>query len=145
MDFFFQQEGAAGPFLFFLALIATLLYFLLPFLVWRIALRSKQNGEKLQEIKNQEGIIGYILRSKKAASINVKDPAKIIDYALLSSTVFDVSQNMTEALQMGAADTIVVESEETKLLAMNINNHRLSIFMEKNVDHNKLYKDLNLT
>ena len=98
--------------------------------------------EKLQEIKNQEGIIGYILRSKKSASINVKDPAKIIDYAILSSAVFDVSQNMTEALQMGEVDTIVVESEETKLLSMNINNHRLSIFMEKSVDHNKLYKNL---
>ena len=98
--------------------------------------------EKLQEIKNQEGIIGYILRSKKSASINVKDPTKIIDYAILSSAVFDVSQNMTEALQMGEVDTIVVESEETKLLSMNINNHRLSIFMEKSVDHNKLYKNL---
>ena len=98
--------------------------------------------EKLQEIKNQEGIIGYILRSKKSASIDVKDPTKIIDYAILSSAVFDVSQNMTEALQMGEVDTIVVESEETKLLSMNINNHRLSIFMEKSVDHNKLYKNL---
>lgn len=98
--------------------------------------------EKLQEIKNQEGIIGYILRSKKSASINVKDPTKIIDYAILSSAVFDVSQNMTEALQMGEVDTIVVESEETKLLSMNINNHRLSIFMEKSVDHNKIYKNL---
>ena len=98
--------------------------------------------EKLQEIKNQEGIIGYILRSKKSASINVKDPTKIIDYAILSSAVFDVSQNMTEALQMGEVDTIVVESEETKLLSMNINNHRISIFMEKSVDHNKIYKNL---
>jgi predicted regulator of Ras-like GTPase activity (Roadblock/LC7/MglB family) len=98
--------------------------------------------EKLQEIKNQEGIIGYILKSKKSASINVKDPKKIIDYAILSSAVFDVSQNMTETLQMGEVDTIVVESEETKLLSMNINNHRLSIFMEKSVDHNKIYKNL---
>jgi len=98
--------------------------------------------EKLQEIKNQEGIIGYILRSKKSASIDVKDPTKIIDYAILSSAVFDVSQNMTEALQMGEVDTILVESEETKLLSMNINNHRLSIFMEKSVDHNKICKNL---
>ena len=98
--------------------------------------------EKLQEIKNQEGIIGYILRSKKSASINVKDPTKIIDYAILSSAVFDVSQNMTEALQMGKPEKIVIESEETKLLSMNVNNHRLSIFMEKSVNHNKLYKNL---
>ena len=98
--------------------------------------------EKLQEIKDQEGIIGYILRSKKSASIDLKDPTKIIDYAVLSSTAFDVGHNITEALQMGEVDTIVVESEETKLLSMNINNHRLSLFMEKSVDHDKLYKNL---
>jgi predicted regulator of Ras-like GTPase activity (Roadblock/LC7/MglB family) len=98
--------------------------------------------EKLQEIKNQEGIIGYILRNSKSASIDLKDPTKIIEYAVLSSTAFDVSSNMTETLQIGEVDNLVVESEETKLLSMNINNHRLSIFMEKTVDHNKLCKNL---
>jgi len=98
--------------------------------------------EKLQEIKDQEGIIGYILRGSKSASIDLKDPTKIIDYAVLSSAAFDASNNMTETLQMGEVNKIVVESEETKLLSMNINNHRLSIFMEKSVDHNKLYRNL---
>lgn len=98
--------------------------------------------EKLQEIRDQEGIIGYILRGAKAASIDLKDPKKIIDYAVLSSTVFDASHKMTEALQMGEPEKIVIESEETKLLSMNVNNHRLSIFMEKSVNHNKLYKNL---
>ena len=98
--------------------------------------------EKLQEIKDQKGIIGYILRDQKSASMDLKDPTKIIEYAILSSTAFDVSRNMTENLQMGEIDNIVVESKETKLLAMNVNNQRLSIFMEKNVDHDKLYKNL---
>ena len=98
--------------------------------------------EKLQEIRDQEGIIGYILRGTKTASIDLKDPKKIIDYAVLSSTAFDASHNMTEALQMGEPKKIVIESEETKLLSMNVNNHRLSIFMEKSVNHNKLYKNL---
>jgi predicted regulator of Ras-like GTPase activity (Roadblock/LC7/MglB family) len=98
--------------------------------------------EKLQEIRDQEGIIGYILRGTKTASIDLKDPKKIIDYAVLSSTAFNASHNMTEALQMGEPKKIVIESEETKLLSMNVNNHRLSIFMEKSVNHNKLYKNL---
>ena len=98
--------------------------------------------EKLQEIKEQKGIIGYILRSSKSASIDLKDPTKIIDYAVLSSTTFETGNNMAELLQIDEIDNIVVESEETKLLAMNANNHRLSIFMEKTVDHNKLYKSL---
>jgi len=98
--------------------------------------------KKLQEIKDQEGIIGYILRGSKSASIDIKDPIKIIDYAVLSSTVFDVGNDITEAFQLGELDTIVVESEETKLVSMDINNHRISLFMEKNVDHDKLYKNL---
>jgi len=103
---------------------------------------TEKMQEKLQEIKDQEGIIGYILRGSKSASIDLKDPTKIIDYAVLSSTAFDAGSSMTEILQMGEVDNIVVESEETKLMSMNINDHRLSLFMEKSVDHNKLYKDL---
>lgn len=103
---------------------------------------AEKMQEKLQEIKDQEGIIGYILRSPKSASIDLKDPTKIIEYAILSSTAFDVGHDITEALQMGEVDTIVVESEETKLLSMNINNQRLSLFMKKSVDHDKLYKNL---
>jgi len=98
--------------------------------------------EKLQKIKDQEGIIGYILRGSESASIDLKDTKKIVEYAILSSTAFDAGSNMTETLQMGEVDTIVVESEETKILSMNINNHRLSIFMEKSVDHNRICRSL---
>jgi predicted regulator of Ras-like GTPase activity (Roadblock/LC7/MglB family) len=98
--------------------------------------------EKLREIKKQEGIIGYILRSKKSASIDLKDPTKMIDYALLSSSVFDTSQNVTEDLQIGEADTMIIESEKTKILSMSIDNHRLSIFMKKDVNDDKLYNRL---
>jgi predicted regulator of Ras-like GTPase activity (Roadblock/LC7/MglB family) len=49
---------------------------------------------------------------------------------------------MTEDLQMGEVNSIVIESEETKILSMNIDNHRLSLFMEKDVNHDKLYKKL---
>ena len=98
--------------------------------------------KKLQEIKDQEGIIGYILRSSKSASIDLKDPTKMIEYAVLSSTVFDTSSDLTNTLQIGTVTTILVESEKMKLLSMNVNDNRLSIFMKKNVDHNKLYKNL---
>lgn len=98
--------------------------------------------EKLQSIRDQQGILGYILRDQKSAAIDMKDPTKIVDYAMFSATARDVGCNMTKTFQMGEVDSIVVESEETKLLSMNINNHHLSLFMEKSVDHNKLYKEL---
>jgi predicted regulator of Ras-like GTPase activity (Roadblock/LC7/MglB family) len=98
--------------------------------------------EKLQEIKDQEGIIGYILRGSKSASIDLKDSTNIIDYAVLSSATFDAGRDMTETLQMGEVENIVVESEETKLLSMNVDSYRLTIFMEKSFDHKSLYKNL---
>ena len=98
--------------------------------------------EKLQEINEQEGIVGYILRGSKSASIDLKDPTKIIDYAVLSSTAFDTGENIAEMLQLGEIDSIVLESEETKLLSVKSNDHCLSVFMEKSVDHDKLFKSL---
>jgi len=43
----------------------------------------------LEEIKNYPGVIGYILRSSTSASIDLKDPTKIIDYAIVSSSALD--------------------------------------------------------
>ncbi len=104
--------------------------------------QTEELEEKLQEIKDQEGIIGYIIRSTKSASIDLKDPTKMISYALLTSTLFDTSQNMIEELKMGDMTSTIVESDETKILAMNINDKRLSIFMEKNVNHDEVYNKL---
>lgn len=98
--------------------------------------------EKLQEIKDQEGVIGYIVRGTKSASINLKDPTKIIDYAVLSSTAFDVTTELTEALEMAQPQQIIIESNETKLLSINLKDHRLSIFMDKNVNHNDICNNL---
>jgi predicted regulator of Ras-like GTPase activity (Roadblock/LC7/MglB family) len=98
--------------------------------------------EKLQEIKDQEGVIGYILRGTKSASIDLKDPTKIIDYAILSSATFDTSADMAEALELDEPQKVVIESDETKLLLMNAKNCRLSVFMEKTVNHDKLYNSL---
>jgi predicted regulator of Ras-like GTPase activity (Roadblock/LC7/MglB family) len=104
--------------------------------------KTESLQKKLHYIKDQEGVIGYILRDEKSASIDLKDPKKIIEYAMLSSTAFDVGQNISEDLQMGELQTLLLESEETKLLSMKIDERRLSLFMEKNVNHKKIYKEI---
>jgi len=101
--------------------------------------------EKLQSIKGQEGIIGYLLRGSNSASIDLKDPTKIIDYAVLSATAFEAGQDMSTMFEIGEVDSIIMEGENAKVMSMMVNGHRLSIFMENNVDHNKLCEDLNLT
>jgi len=98
--------------------------------------------EKLQKIKEQEGIIGYILRDKETASIDLKDPKKIIDYAVLSSTAFEAANNLADTLSIGEITEIIVESEEAKVVSINAEKYRLSIFMENTIDHTKLCKSL---
>ena len=104
--------------------------------------KTEEFQEKLLEIKDQEGIIGYILRGSKSASIDLKDPKKIIEYAMLSSTTFDVVTNISEELQIGEPEKILVESEDSKFISMNIDDQLLTVFMDKNVNHDKIYKEL---
>ncbi|MFZ7138959.1 MAG: roadblock/LC7 domain-containing protein [archaeon] len=97
---------------------------------------------KLQDLKKQEGIIGYIIRGPETAAIDIKDPTKIIEYASLSSTAFEVSNDIAKTMETGEVNDLVVESENTKLLCMIVKNHRVSVFMEKNVKHDKVCNDL---
>ena len=100
--------------------------------------------ESLKDLKTIDGIIGYILRSSNSASIDLKDPTKVIDYAILSATALEAGQEISNTFEIGEANTIVLEGEDIKALSMIIGDDRLSIFMENKVDHNKLCKDLNL-
>jgi len=97
---------------------------------------------KLQDLKKQEGIIGYILRGPETAAIDIKDPTKIIEYAALSSAAFEVSNDIAKTMETGEVIDLVVESENTKVLCMIVKNHRLSVFMEKSVKHDKVCNDL---
>jgi len=107
--------------------------------------REIQNlQDDLKDIKTKEGVIGYILRGSNSASIDLKDPTKIIDYAVLSATAFEVGREIVNPFDIGEVSRIILEGEDVKVLSMTIGDNRLSIFMEKNVDHDKLCKDLNL-
>jgi predicted regulator of Ras-like GTPase activity (Roadblock/LC7/MglB family) len=110
--------------------------------------KSEEEIENLQEtlkdIKTREGIIGYILRGSKSASIDLKDSTKMIDHAVLSATAFEVGQDISNTFEIGEVEDIIIEGENMKILSMTIGDNRLSILMEKNVDHNKLCEDLDL-
>ena len=97
---------------------------------------------KLEEIKGREGIIGYILRNSHSASIDLKDPAKIIDYAILSSSTIDASEELRELFNFGDIKSIVVEGKNAKMLSVIIDENKISIFMEKNVDTETLKNTL---
>ena len=110
----------------------------------KIQKRNETLQLKLQNIKTKEGIIGYIIRDPKSASVDIKDPTKIIDYALLSSTLHDSGESMISAFELGKVNNIVVEGKDVKVLTLTIDDNRISIFMNKNVNHNTICKDLRL-
>jgi predicted regulator of Ras-like GTPase activity (Roadblock/LC7/MglB family) len=89
---------------------------------------------KLEEIKGREGVTGYILRNSNSASIDLKDPAKIIDYAILSSSAIDASEELSDQFNIGYVKSIVVEGKNAKMLSVIIGENRISIFMENSVD-----------
>lgn len=96
----------------------------------------------LDKIKAKEGVIGYILRASTSAAVDIKDPSKIIDYATLSASTLESAESLSEAFELGKLSNIVVESNDLKILLLTIGEHRISVFMEKNVDHNSIYKEL---
>jgi predicted regulator of Ras-like GTPase activity (Roadblock/LC7/MglB family) len=88
----------------------------------------------LEETKTEDGVIGYIMRNAVSASIDLRDPARMIDYALLSSSAFDASEGLSSFLDLGDLKSIVVETKNVKMLSLNVNGSKVSIFAEKHVD-----------
>ena len=93
----------------------------------------------LIEINKVEGVKGYILRNTTSAVIDLQDPAKLMDYALLSSRATDASQEISELFKLEVTKT-VIEGADLKVLSMIIGKNRLSVFMEKNVDHIDIFR-----
>jgi len=101
--------------------------------------RIKQNIDK---VKTKEGIIGYILRNSTSASIDLKDPTKVIDYAVLSSSALEASEELSKTFKLGDVKHVLVEGNNVKLLSFTVEDNKVSVFMEKNVDHSRVHKDL---
>ena len=100
--------------------------------------------ENLERLKAQDGITGYILRGPKSASVDLKDPTKIIEYAALSSTTLESAEGISRATYLGNIKRVVLEGKTVKILSVIISEYRLSIFMDKNIDHNDIYTELDL-
>lgn len=96
----------------------------------------------LEEIRNYDGVVGFILRTSNSAAIDLKDPKKIIDYALLSSSAIDVGTEFSELFDLGDPINIVVEGKNVKILSLQIDEDRISVFMEKGVEIEKILKRL---
>jgi predicted regulator of Ras-like GTPase activity (Roadblock/LC7/MglB family) len=97
-------------------------------------------SKNLAEIRKAKGVVGYILRSTTAATIDLKEPEKLFEYAILSSQVLDSSREISELFDLGDVESILIEGKETKALCLVIGENKISIFMEKNADHADILK-----
>ena len=96
----------------------------------------------LEEIETYDGVIGYILRNSTSAAINIKDPTKITDYAVLSSSTFEASKEFSELFGLGDIQNVVIEGKDIKVLSLTVNENKVSVFMEKNADCERILRKL---
>jgi predicted regulator of Ras-like GTPase activity (Roadblock/LC7/MglB family) len=96
----------------------------------------------LEEIKTYDGVVGYILRNSTSAAIELKDPTRIIDYAIISSSALDAGEELSKLFDLGAVKDIVVEGKGVKVLSLIVGENRISIFLEKDADCEKILKKL---
>ncbi|MGQ9552350.1 MAG: hypothetical protein ACUVUE_07985 [Candidatus Bathycorpusculaceae bacterium] len=104
---------------------------------------SAQNlRANLEDLNRCEGVIGYILRNSTSATIDLKDPAKLIDYAVLSSSAFDLSSELSELFDLGEVENILLEGKNAKVYSLIVSGNKISVFMEKNADCEKVLERL---
>lgn len=94
----------------------------------------------LEEIKNHDGVVGYILRNLASASIDLKDPAKIIDYAMLSSSAFDIGKELSNIFDLGNVENIVVNGKKVMMLCMLAKENKISFFMTADANMEEILK-----
>jgi len=97
---------------------------------------------KLEEIKTYDGVIGYILRNSTSAAIDLKDPTKLIDYAVLSSSALDAGEVLSEDFNLGDVKSIIVEGKNVKVLSLTVSDNRISVFMDKEANCEKVLRKL---
>ena len=96
----------------------------------------------LEEVKTYDGVIGYILRNSTSAAIDLKDPMKIIDYAIISSSALNAGEELSRFFDLGEVKDMLVEGKNIKMLSITVGENKVSVFMEKNVNHESICKEL---
>ncbi|MCW4054195.1 MAG: hypothetical protein NWE84_04650 [Candidatus Bathyarchaeota archaeon] len=95
----------------------------------------KDLSDKLAEIRKDKDVVGYIIRNKTSATIDLDKPKKLVEYAILSYQVLDSSQEISDQFELGVLKNVLIEGKESKVLCVNIQGNKISIFMEKTADH----------
>ena len=96
----------------------------------------------LAEVKKWDGVVGYILRDEDSALVDLNDPAKITDYAVLSSATHEAGAELSTLFGLGRIRRTVVQGKMIKIVSLDIDDARVSVFTEATADTDKIIKKL---
>jgi predicted regulator of Ras-like GTPase activity (Roadblock/LC7/MglB family) len=96
----------------------------------------------LAEIKKYSGVVGYILKDTSSGVVDLNEPARISDYAVFSSATSEAANEFSDIFGLGEVKRIIVEGKHMKMLLLDIGDSKVSVFMEKNVDVNRVCEKL---
>ena len=100
----------------------------------------KDLSAKLAKLCKGKDVIGYIIRNKTSATIDLEKPEKLAEYAIFSSQVLESSQEILDQLELGDVKNVLIEGKESKTLCMNIEGNKISVFLERNANHTDILK-----
>ena len=100
----------------------------------------KNLNNNLKNLNKLKGVLGYIIRNAASATIDLKEPEKLVEYAIFTSQVMDSSMELAELFALGDLKTILIEGEKLKVLIMMVKENKINLFMKKSVDHIELAK-----
>ncbi len=95
----------------------------------------------LTQVNKISGVKGYILRNRTKAVIELQNPAKILDYALLLSEATEANEKISKLFHLNVTKS-VVEGSEIKMLCATVGENRLGIFMDKSLDHMDIFRQI---
>ena len=96
----------------------------------------------LAEINKTPGVTGYILKNTTSATIDLKNQENLTEYAILSSRAIETGLELSELLDLGKVENVLIEGKNHKIVCMIIGENRVNIFMEKDVDHVAIIEQL---
>jgi predicted regulator of Ras-like GTPase activity (Roadblock/LC7/MglB family) len=98
----------------------------------------------LEEIKTYDGVVGYIVKNTTSATVDLKDPSRIIDYATLSSTAYEATEKLSEIFAMGNLQGIIINGKNLRMLSLIVGESKISVFMQHDADAEKILRKIQM-
>ena len=92
----------------------------------------------LEQVRKCDGVVGYILRNAESAMIALEDTTNLINYALLSSEIFDLTTKLFELFPLGEAESVLAKGDNLKVLGLVLGSNKISVFMKNEANETEV-------